>query len=85
MTDDSVPARIRDYLEKTGPTPIPWSQVPLEICIEIARLRTAFAVANGRIERLQARQRLGEAGGMGDSGEGLDGAPRASGRAGNGQ
>jgi hypothetical protein len=85
MTDDAVPAKIRDYLEKTGPTPIPWSQVPLEICIEIARLRTALAVANGRIERLQARQRLGEAGGMGDGGQPQDGPPWASGRAGNGQ
>jgi hypothetical protein len=91
MTDDSVPAKIRDYLEKTGPTPIPWSQVPLEICIEIARLRTALAVANGRIEAMYVRrhaepgERPVEVGGMGDSGQPQDGPPRASGRAGNGQ
>jgi hypothetical protein len=67
MTDDTVPADVRAVLMSTleaDPSlpPVDWNTVPLDVCIEIARLRTALAVANGRIEALQARQRLGEEG-----------------------
>jgi hypothetical protein len=95
MTDDSI-AHIRAFLEsgiEADPSlpPIDWDKVPLDICREIARLRTALAVANGRIEAMYVRrhaepgERPVEAGGMGDGGELHDGPPRVSGRAGNGQ
>jgi hypothetical protein len=96
MTDDPNPAEIRAFLEsgiEADPSqpPIDWSKTPLDICREIARLRTALAVAHGRIEAMYVRrhaepgERPVEAGGMGDSGQPQDGAPGASGRAGNGQ
>jgi hypothetical protein len=78
MTDDTLPPVVRatlisDLEADPSLPPVDWNKVPLEICIEIARLRTALAVAKGRIEALQARQRLGE---EGDTGQPLVGPGR---------